>query len=111
MTNKNYNGWTNWETWNCNLWFDNHFEEDASIAWEATSTTDNLDDRKEVATERLAECIETFVTECVLDKNEESSLAQDFLTVSLREVNWLEIAAHYIDPLFDDARGAYMGAS
>lgn len=23
MRNETYNGWTNWETWNCNLWLTN----------------------------------------------------------------------------------------
>ena len=23
MRNENYNGWTNWETWNFKLWLDN----------------------------------------------------------------------------------------
>ena len=26
MTNKRYHGWTNWHTWNVNLWIDNEYD-------------------------------------------------------------------------------------
>lgn len=76
-----YNGWSNWETWNCNLWYDGAFAEEA---------------RTETA-ESLADIIEDAVREDELANIPHSGLARDLLEQSLDEIDWLEIAEAYIE--------------
>ncbi len=76
-----YNGWTNWETWNCNLWYDDFF----------------VDEARTQTAEDLAEYIENFVRGVEFFGVPNSGLARDLLEQSLSEVDWLEIAEAYIE--------------
>ena len=93
MTNKEYNGWTNYETWACNLHFDDFFTEQAQEIWDSL---EGSDDRKSEATDRLAEYIEETVTGEDFAPKVEGFYA-DLLNASFREINFSEIAQHYID--------------
>lgn len=82
----NYNGWTNYETWNVALWIDN----DRGLADEVTSMA-----RRQTKTYELGQEIKGFIEELCPDLG--ASMFADLLNASLREVNWYEIAEHYID--------------
>lgn len=97
---KRYNGWTNYETWNVALWLDNdqgsynHWRAVAQECWDDAEPGTYLT-REENAKRDLAERLK--------DKHEEAapelgaSVWSDLLSAALSEVDWDEIASHYID--------------
>jgi hypothetical protein len=92
MNTQKYNGWTNYETWLINLHFDNFdFEEVMDIF-------DDCQDRGDMLT-RIADYIENYVEEVVESMVEEplNPLLQDIISSTLTEVDYRDIAEHYID--------------
>ena len=84
MTDKNYNGWTNYETWLVNMWLGN----DEASDFIARDIVKNGTERE--AAEALKECLtgEGFPLKS-------PSLYSDMLTAAFSEVNWIEIVKHY----------------
>ena len=87
MSNK-YNGWTNYETWNVNLWLNNDQGTYDFIVELAKQYADDAP--------MLAQALESFVDE--LQPELEASMFSDILNAAMREVNWQEIA----DTLLED---------
>lgn len=98
MTTKEYNGWTNYETWLVKLWMDNeqgtqeYFNEQADEVLER-----DPDDEDNDRIRTLAEIIK--------EQHEESlpkleGFAADLMNAALSEVNWEEIA----NSLIEDAK-------
>ena len=92
MEKKTYNGWTNWETWNANLWIDNDWQMSESYACQALDLLGSYE--PDDAVDELAEIIESDFNEFM---PEVSGFFADMLNGAMREVNWHEIAKHYID--------------
>ncbi len=94
MERKEYNGWTNYETWCAALWIDNDgmgeiFRERMQ---ELTEVEDmDTDERKE----NLAE----YIKEMIEENNpvQDASMYSDLLTTALQEIDWYEIAEHYFE--------------
>ena len=91
-----YNGWSNYPTWNVNLWLSNDeglynqtTERVRSAIWERYSI--NVDPRGPVA-----EALKTWVTE-ELAPDLGASFAADLLGWALDQVDWREIAAAWIE--------------
>ena len=95
MLDNKYNGWTNYETWNFNLWITNE-EADYNYALEmAGESTDKweLSKKLEEWAENMAEDykhIEQF-----------SGFIMDMINSSIKEVNFYEVAEH----LWEDNKG------
>jgi hypothetical protein len=87
-----YNGWTNWETWNANLWIDNDWRMSESFAMQAADLLGSYE--KDEATERLSGRIEEFFR---AQMPETSGFFDDVISMAMRDVNWREIAGHYIE--------------
>jgi hypothetical protein len=89
MSDKTYNGWTNYATWRINLEvFDGMNVEDY---W----------DKPETDAHALGEWLQEYAEEtifvgCRYDERGQSSLIEDYARAFLQEVNWAEIAAHMI---------------
>lgn len=85
MSEKTYNGWTNYATWRVNLEvFDgmnpyDHFQ-DANGVFDLADLADNL---------------KAFADEFVV--GDDRTLVADYARAFLAEVNWREIAAHMAD--------------
>lgn len=80
MERREYNGWTNYETWLVNMWFGDVF---ADMQNEGEDTS--------------ADSLEAFVLE-MLDSDgqlPETGFAADIMNAALREVDWDDLASHY----------------
>ena len=87
-----YNGWTNYETWLVALWIDN--EEGSQRYW-AERAQEVYDEERDddSATYTLASALEEEVKDGAPEVN---GLYNDLLGAALSEVNWREIAEHYV---------------
>ena len=80
MNKREYNGWSNYETWLVNLWYGDFF-------------TDMANEGEEVTAEYMQDLVEEM-----LESNGELphyGFAADIMNAALREVDWDELAEHY----------------
>lgn len=80
MNRREYNGWTNYETWLVNMWYGDIFNDMA----ENGETVD-------------AEYIQSFVEEMLESDGAlpQYGFAADIMNAALREVDWDDLADHY----------------
>jgi len=97
-THKEYNGWFNYETWLVKLWIDN--EEGSCRYWDSTAQevyeeaeADSPFTRDEQAVLTLADRLKDEFEEM---QPEVTGFWADLLNAAMSEVNWHEIAEHYI---------------
>jgi hypothetical protein len=103
---KKYNGWTNYETWNVKLWMDNdqgsysYYTELAQEVYDESEAEKSFT-RDERAALDLADRLKDEYEEGMVALLERSkataSVWADLLGAALSEVNWYEIAEHYIE--------------
>jgi hypothetical protein len=98
MTKKEYNGWTNYETWLVNLWMDN--EQGSQSYWAETAQefynealSDRTFTRDERATIDLSDRLKDEFEEA---QPEVTGLWADMINAAMSEVDWYEIAEHLI---------------
>jgi hypothetical protein len=95
MNRKEYNGWTNYETWVVALWMDN--ERGSQDYWnERTAEViaehgESLEGRAIV---ELSEILKDYHEEAI---PEVAGFAADLLGAAMSEVDWYEIARHYVE--------------
>jgi len=102
MTNEEgYNGWSNYETWNVALWIDN--DEGSYNYWRERSReilesdlSDDFAPPERKAVWLLADEIKDTI-EDMSPLASEASLYSDLLGAALSEVDWREIAEHYLE--------------
>lgn len=82
MNNTEYNGWTNYETWNVKLWIDN--DEGSQQFW--------LDQAQNATVSELAEHLSDLFRYEFNPLADEASVYNDLLGSALDNVNWQEIA-------------------
>lgn len=116
MSEKTYNGWTNYETWNVKLWMDN---EEGSYRWGrelAQESWDNAEADRDFTREQramldLADTLKSHYQEAMGDfldnANASSSFWADLLGAALSEVNWHEIAANMLSDVDKNIECAY----
>lgn len=86
MNKKEYNGWTNYETWLLALWLDN----DAGTqerCYEIVDQHGNTLQGEEVLREMIDENNPLIDT---------ATFYSDLINAALSEVNWYEIMGHYV---------------
>ena len=96
MKTTEYNGWTNYETWNIALWMDN--EEGSYRYWQ--EITSDCQEESNPARE-LADRLE----ESIRDSSplaSDASCYSDLLGSALDNVNWREIAENWLEALEED---------
>jgi hypothetical protein len=102
-TDRTYNGWTNYETWNIHLWLtneqgtDSYWREAAKELWDAAGEeTHEVWTRSENARFTLADRLKDEIEDGnpLLD---EASMYQDLLSAAISEADWAEIANAFLD--------------
>lgn len=95
---KEYNGWTNYETWAVALWLDNDQKYMQELA---QSTYDNAEpERYFTRLERAQIDLEDAIKEYVTDSNplaDTNSMYADLLNAAISIVNWSEISKNYLE--------------
>ena len=100
MKENTYNGWTNYETWNAALWLGNgegssrYCDDLAQESYDNAEACDTFT-RMENATFSLADSIKD-----IFDSDErlpETGWMADAVNTYISEVNWHEIAEHYME--------------
>jgi len=110
MRKEEYNGWFNYETWSVKLWQDNdqgsqeYWTEQAEQAYKnARSTVNPFFTKEERATLDLAESMKQYYDDLLEEKHkDETSVFTDMENSSWTEVNWHEIASHWIEDIDKD---------
>lgn len=101
MSDKKYNGWTNYETWNLALWIDNdqgsyeHWRERASQVLEDKGGPAYIE-------EAACDLADELKSETEDNKPEVSGFYGDVLNAAISEVNWYEIAMNWLDDIDTD---------
>lgn len=99
---KTYNGWTNYETWCVNLWIDNDQGLAESVRDLAINERDTYALSKEI--EALIDSMHPFNGDYTTKETQayQCSLWADLLGAALSEVDWYDIAEHWIADTQDD---------
>jgi hypothetical protein len=101
-----YNGWTNYETWAVALWIDNEqgsYESARELAKDLyrQAEADKTFTRREVAVNDLEDALKEEYEEGN-PLADDATVYADLLRAALGEVNWREIAHHYLDEVADE---------
>ncbi len=108
MQENNYNGWTNYETWCVNLWFTNDESTDRhwrDLAYDSLvdafqEADESYDDSvKNEAINELADAMKQLVDE---DAPEVTGMYADMMNSALSEVDWYEIAEHFVNDVVSE---------
>jgi len=87
MTDKTYNGWTNYETWRVNLEIFDDFDY-TEHGYDGLNKDDAYD---------LGQYLKEYANELIFMGGSPSNLMEDYARAFLQAVNWREIAAHKIE--------------
>ena len=106
MEHKEYNGWTNYETWCCSRRIDNDegsyefWNAQALEAWDDSeagghySSQTRVQNAESILADRMKHAFEESAP-----TNGQASFYADLMGAALAEVNWHEIARHRLDAL------------
>ena len=96
MDTQKYNGWTNYATWLVNLHFD-CLDFSDEIDSGVFDDMDADDIRGHVAS-LIQELVESYLDEVVTIDH---SFVQDIMNATINDVDWHDIADHYLDDIQD----------
>lgn len=86
MTDKTYNGWTNYETWRVNL-----------EIFDGLDPYDHFSDDQATLEDNLAEYLKDYAETLIYEAGGgDGNIAVDYAIAFLQAVNWMEIAKHMI---------------
>jgi len=92
MSDKTYNGWSNYATWRINLEIFDGVEPQ-----EFSGVDDSEPDIYDISLQLKDYAEELVFLDCRLDERRTSSLMEDYARAFLSDVNWYEIAQHMVN--------------
>ena len=95
MQKLEYNGWTNYETWNFKLWADNNERTYKKVQKLVKDIKQNCFDES-LEPLNLADELRTLAEDEAPELK--TSFYSDVINASIKEVNYLEIAKSYLEP-------------
>lgn len=95
-----YNGWSNYETWLFNLWFDNSFDDDAADFLSRAEPVYSWQTKKDVAISDLEDYMNQYIEDEILPDS--ASFASDLIGAALSRIDFREIATSIIDNIEED---------
>ena len=96
MNTLKYNGWTNYETWLCNMWFDNfNFTDQMDLFDDCADNCDVLD----IIEYYIKSYVEEYVEYSISDDH---GFIHDMLNSAISEIDFRDIAEHYVDDVVDE---------
>lgn len=113
---RTYNGWSSYESWAVALWLDNEEGSynlmrewarectDEAPSHENVARIPSIWTRAEAAKFTLADRIKEYIEEQAPDLG--ATLYTDLLNAALSEVDWYEVAEHYLSDLEEDEKDA-----
>ena len=96
MNTLKYNGWTNYETWLCNMWFNNfNFTDQMDLFDDCADNCDVLD----IIEYYIKSYVEEYVEYSISDDH---GFIHDMLNSAISEIDFRDIAEHYVDDVVDE---------
>lgn len=102
MSDKKYNGWSNYETWLVNLWFDNEEYGQDMLRQFAKDSIYCAELHGRDRDNAVYECSKMIQNEVEEHIPEVEGMFSDLLQSALQEVNWHEIAEHIVDDMLSE---------
>ena len=103
---KSYNGWSSYETWLFNLHTDGDYAEYTKEAWNQVRKDAVKHDSEKDALYALFSLVADYMEESLVDAIDQidiqNTLVRDLLNGAKSEINFHEVATHYIDCESDD---------
>jgi hypothetical protein len=95
MSNRNekFNGWTNWETWNFNLWYGDMLQDTVS---EYAS-----EENRSLEYHEVYNIVNGFVDQLLEDMTLEAGFLSDIIGHGIQALNQYEITEHILNSLLD----------
>lgn len=99
MDTQKYNGWTNWATWMVNLHFDGlDFTDDLESGVFENMDADDI--RGHLAS-YIQEYVESYLEEVV---DTDICFVSDLINGTIQDVDWHDIADHYVDDILEQLK-------
>ena len=119
MNTQKYCGWTNYETWLCNMWFnDFDFTDMMDMFDNCEDNCDVLEIIENYIKEHVEEYIEYSLGDnsVAISPGDQHGFIHDMLNAAISEIDWRDIAEQYVDDVVDelelirdDAKSELMG--
>ena len=106
MNTQKYNGWSNYETWLCNMWFnDFNFTDMMDMFDNCEDNCDVLDIIANYIKEYVAEFVEYSLppaSQHGFIHDMDFTDMMDMFYAAISEIDWRDIAEHYVDDVVDE---------
>ena len=102
---RRYNGWSNYETWLCNMWFnDFDFTDMMDMFDKCEDNCDVLEIIENYIKEHVEEYVEYSLGDnsVAISPGDQHGFIHDMLNAAISEIDWRDIAEHYVDDVVDE---------